>query len=229
LPANPTRAFTLVELLVVIATLVVVLAMLGSALGTARSAARRTVCAVNLRSLRDALVMYCQDENRGRLPLVDSPTVVNGSMTETRIRAPYEAIRGALGVDLPAPRGLIGALPMVGSAWERLPALPQPEGVAGSPLVCPDDLAFAPRLGLSYDLRVSGLWHDPVTDRADRRQWAMVSRWCDDQQFSMPLWADLNFGAHDRIAPPQWFGCQASFSDGRIDWTASPRRFGNGD
>jgi len=41
---------------------------------------------VNLRSLRDALVMYCQDENRGRLPLVDSPTVVNGSMTEPRIR-----------------------------------------------------------------------------------------------------------------------------------------------
>ena len=60
-------AFTLVELLVVIAVVAVLLALLLPALGRARENARRTVCASNLRQLALAFTMYYHD-NRQRFP-----------------------------------------------------------------------------------------------------------------------------------------------------------------
>jgi prepilin-type N-terminal cleavage/methylation domain-containing protein len=61
------RAFTLVELLVVIGIIAVLIAVLLPALGKARSQALLTVCMSNEKQLVAALMMYCND-NRGCFP-----------------------------------------------------------------------------------------------------------------------------------------------------------------
>jgi prepilin-type N-terminal cleavage/methylation domain-containing protein len=61
------RAFTLVELLVVIGIIALLIAILMPSLGKARENAIRTACASNLRQVHAAVVMYAND-NRGWLP-----------------------------------------------------------------------------------------------------------------------------------------------------------------
>src|SRR6266853_6542509 len=68
--AGPNRhrsAFTLVELLIVIAIIGILAALLLSALGQAKSRAQTTVCLNNLRQLQLAWLMYC-DENEDQVP-----------------------------------------------------------------------------------------------------------------------------------------------------------------
>jgi prepilin-type N-terminal cleavage/methylation domain-containing protein/prepilin-type processing-associated H-X9-DG protein len=68
------RAFTLVELLVVIGVIAILIAILLPAISRARKSAQRTACLSNLRSLSHAMVMY-SDVNRGRLPNGNAPGV----------------------------------------------------------------------------------------------------------------------------------------------------------
>jgi prepilin-type processing-associated H-X9-DG protein/prepilin-type N-terminal cleavage/methylation domain-containing protein len=63
------RAFTLVELLVVIGIIALLMGFLMPALGRAREAGRAVTCASNLRQLNTALVMFA-NEHRGHLPNV---------------------------------------------------------------------------------------------------------------------------------------------------------------
>lgn len=69
-PSPIPKAFTLIELLVVIAIIAVLIGILMPALGAARSAARRTQCLVNLRSMQLGLTMYLDQESKGLLPEV---------------------------------------------------------------------------------------------------------------------------------------------------------------
>ncbi len=62
------RAFTLVELLVVIGIIAALIAMLLPVLSRAREAAKATRCLSNIRQLGAALVMYT-NENKGYLPV----------------------------------------------------------------------------------------------------------------------------------------------------------------
>ncbi|MGE5607737.1 MAG: type II secretion system protein, partial [Bacillota bacterium] len=64
---NRRHAFTLVELLTVIAIIVVLIAVLLPALKLAKRSAERIAYASNMRQLGTAFLMYAQ-ENRGWLP-----------------------------------------------------------------------------------------------------------------------------------------------------------------
>ena len=62
-------AFSLVELLVVVAILAMLIALLLPAIQAARSAARQNQCRSNMRQIGLAVLMYC-DTNNGKFPLL---------------------------------------------------------------------------------------------------------------------------------------------------------------
>ncbi|MBL8876788.1 MAG: DUF1559 domain-containing protein [Phycisphaerae bacterium] len=62
-----TRAFTLIELLIVIAIIATLIGILLPALGSARDGARTTKCLGNIRTIGTALSQYA-DANKGNLP-----------------------------------------------------------------------------------------------------------------------------------------------------------------
>lgn len=68
----PLRAFTLVELLVVIGIITLLVGTLLPTLSRARSQADAVVCAANLRTMGQALLIYVND-NDGNLPYVIEP------------------------------------------------------------------------------------------------------------------------------------------------------------
>jgi len=63
----PHKGFTLVELLVVIATIGVLIALLLPTIGAVRESAMRTQCANNMRQLGLGMILY-SDAHRGKLP-----------------------------------------------------------------------------------------------------------------------------------------------------------------
>ena len=81
--SSPNPAFTLVEMLVIIAVIGVLAALLLPTLGRAKESARATACLSNLRQVGIALQLYVQD-HENRLPVMyDALISTNGPSTNT--------------------------------------------------------------------------------------------------------------------------------------------------
>jgi prepilin-type N-terminal cleavage/methylation domain-containing protein/prepilin-type processing-associated H-X9-DG protein len=72
------RAFTLVELLVVIGIIALLVAMLLPALNKARQQSLKVACASNLRNCGQAIINYCTN-NKGRMPGEDQSVGLGGA------------------------------------------------------------------------------------------------------------------------------------------------------
>lgn len=64
---SPRKAFTLVEMLVVIAIMAILTALLLPSMGKLRASARKSECASNLRQIFVALTLYAQDNNNAHM------------------------------------------------------------------------------------------------------------------------------------------------------------------
>jgi prepilin-type N-terminal cleavage/methylation domain-containing protein/prepilin-type processing-associated H-X9-DG protein len=69
-----SRAFTLIELLIVVGVMAILLALLLPSLAAARGQARRVKCACNLRQLVTALQMYANEHRSRMMPLAYTDT-----------------------------------------------------------------------------------------------------------------------------------------------------------
>lgn len=83
---SPLTAFTLVELLVIMGSLVVLAALLLPVLGRTKEAGRSTACLSNLRQIGIAFQLYCQDNNN-RLPVLQNLGATNDP-TATNLALP---------------------------------------------------------------------------------------------------------------------------------------------
>ena len=95
-----SRAFTLIELLTVIAIIAVLAGMLLPAIGRAKEAARSTACLGNLRQIGLAVQMYVQ-ENRNRLPVCRDKSPLTNSVPSTNA---FFSLEEALRPYAPEPR-----------------------------------------------------------------------------------------------------------------------------
>ena len=87
---RPRHGFTLVELLVVMAVIVILATMLYPGVAKARSKANQTVCLSNVRQLSMAILMYAQDYGGRLLPAAQS-RLDQGAGPETLIWPAYLA------------------------------------------------------------------------------------------------------------------------------------------
>ena len=85
------RAFTLVELLVVIGIIALLIGVLLPALTKARQAAQKTVCLSNMRQLSQAIVMYANANKGWYPPVIGSlQATINHQVYENKDRGPNQ-------------------------------------------------------------------------------------------------------------------------------------------
>jgi prepilin-type N-terminal cleavage/methylation domain-containing protein len=128
------RAFSIVELMVVMVIIAVLMGILFPVLSHARAASRRTGCLANLRTLGIALQEY--HHSRGSLPL--APSFSHVPSGEDRLIRALESH-----LDAPPVRLADGVV------------------VTGQPWACPADRTLAPAMGASYEYAFAPLLRLP--------------------------------------------------------------------
>src|SRR4051812_40060999 len=84
---TPARAFTLVELLVVIGIIALLLSILLPALSRVRESSRRATCLANINELGRAVLLYCHD-NKDHLPDAGSANAPDAPMSPRAVGLP---------------------------------------------------------------------------------------------------------------------------------------------
>lgn len=190
------RAFTLIELIVVMAVIGLLIGLLTPALGGAMASARRMKCMSNLRGFGPAISMYMDSAGSGILPVAPgySPRQDN-VIGYTRF---YVAIEDYLNVPLP-PRKPGG-------------------GFTGGfgPYLCPRDPGFGEEHGFSYSYH-AGLNMAPVWDvnAVDPQAGRRVTFWHEQT----PTYRFLMLDAHDwHPESPAHRKINILYADGSVDW-----------
>ena len=91
-PRHLRRAFTLIELLTVIAIIGILAAIIIPVVGKVRDSARKTQCVSNLRQIGSSMRLYA-NENRGNFPPMSPPLAGGGTGTWVDAIFPYLATR----------------------------------------------------------------------------------------------------------------------------------------
>lgn len=220
-PRRVARAFTLIELIATVAVIAILIAISITAISRSRSAALAVACSANLRSLHTATMLYMDGRGRGRFPACDSPTVINGTFTFERVRAPFEAIEDELGLSLS---------PVVDPPALSWPPYrsPQPQNtpVRRSVLACPDDEIYGPLWGVSYEFVPSQFMLNMLTGAVDPSRVLPESLRYERQEGPTVVWLDLHIDAHPN-APAGLFGGLGVLYDGSVGWYGGERRYAN--
>lgn len=170
-------AFTLIEILLVIAVVGVLLALLFPALASARRAAKRAGCLANLHSLGHALELY-RGANKDLLPWA-----TNFADLRLDLVAPFDTLAEHMDVAFPT----ISTNNVSGSVQ------------TGQPFLCPADKRWGPLTGFSYSYLPAAFMQSRLEprDRVQREVSALFAR-----STKTPVMLDAIHAHRDGPPPP---------------------------
>lgn len=191
---RPARAFTLLELVVVLAVVSMLIVLMIPSLGAARRSGRIAVCSAQLHSIGSALRMYMDNENAGFLPA--APTYYAWDPDRSiacRLLEPY--------LDKP-----FGKRADEGR-YARNP-----------PYTCPADRLFWFRHGYSYDY-FAGEWMTDLATSTIIPRWSrpVTFEYEGGQARLSPVFEDLDFRGHTSGLGPV-VGQNRLLIDGSVQW-----------
>ena len=134
------RAFTLVELLVVIGIIALLISILLPSLNKAREAANKVKCASNLRQIGEALLLYAND-NHGAFPR----TIYAGMGSTTLIPSDSNYVVSASGLTDPFAQATTGG--QLNNVPQALYLLLRTEDITSAVFVCPSSNAQSDQYG----------------------------------------------------------------------------------
>lgn len=167
---RPSRAFSLVETLVVLAIVTVLVAILMPMLAKSKDATRQAKCASHLRTLATAVGAYRLDF-REQIPVAESPFNETTGFVESVVRQPYDALANSLGNP---------------ADWRRF-----------DPVRCPSDNRIGPVVGFGYCYVPSipfGILSEMAPAVRESRIREVQAAY--QRGYYQELWFDLNRMAH---------------------------------
>jgi prepilin-type N-terminal cleavage/methylation domain len=141
-PASPRSAFTLIELLTVIAIIGILAGILIPVVGKVRLTARKSTATANLREVGSAILLYAGDRRDGRVPGASSLAITASYLksNDPKVSSLGAALAPYLGTKLPSK--------LVGGEYAESPALVCPAAVQNHP-----DTVKMPHYVQNYTLR----------------------------------------------------------------------------